>query len=222
MRKFFVLLAGFFAVLIAASCTPAPTATPVPPPPTKVPVSTKPPSPPVLKLEGSSGTKSLTLDEMKALPSVEGWAGIKSSTGKITVPERYKGVALAELGKLVGGIVPNTGVTLTAKDGYAMTISYDQIARGEFILYDPGTGDEVKIKETLAVIIAYEKEGKPLSADADGPLKLVVISAKNNQVVDGHWAVKWINQIAIKPLAQEWKLLLGGAISEEMDRGTFQ
>jgi DMSO/TMAO reductase YedYZ molybdopterin-dependent catalytic subunit len=173
-------------------------------------------------LEGSTGTKSLTLDEMKALPSVEGWAGIKSSTGKITVPERYKGVALAELGKLVGGIVPNTGVTLTAKDGYAMTISYDQIAQGEFILYDPGTGDEVKIKETLTVIIAYEKEGKPLSADADGPLKLVVISAKNNQVVDGHWAVKWINQIAIKPLAQEWKLLLGGAISEEMDRGTFQ
>jgi DMSO/TMAO reductase YedYZ molybdopterin-dependent catalytic subunit len=222
MRKFFVLLAGFFAVLIAASCTPAPTATPVPPPPTQVPVPTKTPFPPVLKLEGSTGTKSLTLDEMKALPSVEGWAGIKSSTGKITVPERYKGVALAELGKLVGGIVPNTGVTLTAKDGYAMTISYDQIAQGEFILYDPGTGDEVKIKETLTVIIAYEKEGKPLSADADGPLKLVVISAKNNQVVDGHWAVKWINQIAIKPLAQEWKLLLGGAISEEMDRGTFQ
>jgi DMSO/TMAO reductase YedYZ molybdopterin-dependent catalytic subunit len=222
MRKFFVLLAGFFAVMIAASCTPAPTATPVPPPPTQVPVPTKTPFPPVLKLEGSTGTKSLTLDEMKALPSVEGWAGIKSSTGKITVPERYKGVALAELGKLVGGIVPNTGVTLTAKDGYAMTISYDQIAQGEFILYDPGTGDEVKIKETLTVIIAYEKEGKPLSADADGPLKLVVISAKNNQVVDGHWAVKWINQIAIKPLAQEWKLLLGGAISEEMDRGTFQ
>lgn len=228
MNRLIFLLGIFCAVMIAASCMPAPTAPPVPPSPTQVPLATKTPEPtpvpavPVLKLEGSGGTKSLTLNDMKALPVAEGWAGIKSSTGKITVPERYKGVAVAELSKLVGGLAPNTGVTLTAKDGYAMTISYDQITQGDFILYDPGTGDEVKIKEALTVIIAYEKEGKPLPADSDGPLKLVVISTKNNQVVDGHWAVKWINQIAIKPLAQEWKLLMGGAISEEMDRGTFQ
>jgi DMSO/TMAO reductase YedYZ molybdopterin-dependent catalytic subunit len=162
------------------------------------------------------------MNDLKALPAAEGWAGIKSSTGKITVPERYKGVALAELCKAVGGITPNTGVTLTAKDGYAMTISYDQITLGDFITYDPGTGDELKTKDALTVLIAYEREGKPLPDDGDGPLKLVVISAKNNQVVDGHWAVKWVTQIAIKSLAQEWKLSLSGAIKEEMDRGTFQ
>jgi DMSO/TMAO reductase YedYZ molybdopterin-dependent catalytic subunit len=206
----------------AIACTTAPTVAPRPPAaePTKAPAAA--PAPVVLKLEGSGGAKSLTMNDLKALPAAEGWAGIKSSTGKITVPERYKGVALAELCKAVGGITPNTGVTLTAKDGYAMTISYDQITLGDFITYDPGTGDELKTKDALTVLIAYEREGKPLPDDGDGPLKLVVISAKNNQVVDGHWAVKWVTQIAIKSLAQEWKLSLSGAIKEEMDRGTFQ
>jgi DMSO/TMAO reductase YedYZ molybdopterin-dependent catalytic subunit len=103
-----------------------------------------------------------------------------------------------------------------------MTVSYDQITQGDFITYDPGTGDEVKIQDLLKVVIAYERGGKPLPEDSEGPLKLVVMTAKNNQVVDGHWAVKWINQISIKSLAQEWKLPLGGAITEDMDRGTFQ
>ncbi len=200
------------AVLLSA-CT---TATPAP-------VPTQPPaSPIVLKLEGPGGAKTLTMDDLKALPATEGWAGIKSSTGKITIPERFKGVAVDELCKLVGGLSPNTGVSVVAKDGYAMTISYDQIANGDFITYDPGTGDETKLQDPLKVIIAYEKEGKPLPEDSEGTLRLMVASVKNNQVVDGHWSVKWVNQIAVKSLAQEWKLPLEGAIKEDMDRGTFQ
>ncbi len=214
-----------------ATATPSPTPTQLPRPTATLPPTATPSSTPtvqptalptVLKLDGPAGVKSLTMNDIKALPSTEGWAGIKSSTGKITVPGRYKGVAIADLCKLVGGLSPNTGVNIAAKDGYAMTVSYDQVTKGDFIAYDPGTGDEVKITDPLTVVIAYEKEGKSLPADTEGPLKLVVVSAKNNQVVDGHWSVKWINQIAIKSLAQEWKLPLGGAITEEMDRGTFQ
>jgi DMSO/TMAO reductase YedYZ molybdopterin-dependent catalytic subunit len=212
------------AVLLSACATATPTPVPTQPPaaaPTSAP--TQPAAAPVvLKLEGPGGSKMLTMDDLKALPATEGWAGIKSSTGKITVPERFKGVAVDELCKLVGGLSPNTGVSVVAKDGYAMTISYDQIANGDFITYDPGTGDEIKPKDPLKVIIAYEKEGKPLPEDSAGTLRLVVVTAKNNQVVDGHWSVKWVNQIAVKSLAQEWKLPLGGAITEDMDRGTFQ
>ncbi len=209
------ILAVLLAACAAATSTPAPTQ----PPAAKTQL---PASPVVLKLEGPGGSKTLTMDDLKALPATEGWAGIKSSTGKITVPERFKGVAVDELCKLIGGLGPNTGVNLVAKDGYAMTISYDQIANGDFITYDPGTGDEIKIKDPLNVIIAYAKEGKPLPEDSEGTLRLVVVSAKNNQVVDGHWSVKWITQVELKSLAQEWKLPLAGAITEEMDRGTFQ
>ena len=223
MRRFRLLATVSILVLILSACTPA--ATPVPTAhPTETPAPTAQPTAAAvaLKLEGPGGEKSLTLNDLKALPAVEGWAGIKSSTGKITVPERFKGVALDELCKLVGGLDANTGVSVVAKDGYAMTISYDQIAKGDFIAYDPGTGDEIKAKDPLKVIIAYEKEGKPLPEDSEGTLRLVVVTPKNNQVVDGHWSVKWVNQIAVKSLAQEWKLVLVGAITEEMDRGTFQ
>jgi hypothetical protein len=213
------------AIVLAACATATPTPAPTQPPAaaTAAPAPTQPPAAPVvLKLEGTGGAKSLTMNDLKALPATEGWAGIKSSTGKITVPERFKGVAVDELCKLVGGLGPNTGVSIVAKDGYAMTISYDQIANGDFITYDPGTGDEIKAKDPLKVIIAYEKEGKSLPEDSEGTLRLVVVSAKNNQVVDGHWSVKWVTQVAVKSLAEEWKLPLAGAISEEMDRGTFQ
>jgi DMSO/TMAO reductase YedYZ molybdopterin-dependent catalytic subunit len=52
---------------------------------------------PVLEIIGLSETKSLTMDEIKALPVTEGYAGIKSSTGKITPPVMFKGVALKDL-----------------------------------------------------------------------------------------------------------------------------
>jgi hypothetical protein len=227
MKQFFSLvLIVFLAFFLSACVTPSPATVPTvvptsaPAPTTKAP--TVAPAPIVLKLDGLSSSKSLTLDDVKALPVSQGWAGIKSSTGKITVPEQYKGVSLQALAQVVGGMGPDSGINLTAKDGYAMTISYDQITKSDFITYDPGTGDEIKITEPLTVIIAYERSGKPLDEATEGPLKLVVITAKNNQVVDGHWAVKWVKQIAVKALAQEWTLPLGGAITETMDRGTFQ
>ena len=31
-------------------------------------------------------------------------------------------------------------------------------------------------------------------------LELVVVSATNDQVVDGHWSVKWVNKIEVEPV----------------------
>ena len=59
-------------------------------------------------------------------------------------------------------------------------------------------------------------ELKPLS------LRLVIISAKNNQVTDGHWSVKFINKLTVKSVAADWNLDLQGAITDSVDRGTFE
>ncbi len=207
------------STLLLAACQSAPpTAAPTSPPPSAAPTS----APVVLELSGPAGTKSLTMDDLKKLPAIEGWGGIKSSTGKITVPEPFKGVALDELCKLIGGLDSKSGISLVAKDGYAMTISYDQIANGKFITYDPGTGDEIDIADSLQAILAYERGGKPLPEDSDGALRLMVVTPKNNQVVDGHWSVKWVTRLEIKSLAADWTLTIKGAIDEEMDRGTFE
>jgi DMSO/TMAO reductase YedYZ molybdopterin-dependent catalytic subunit len=72
------------------------------------------------------------------------------------------------------------------------------------------------------VIIAYAREGQPLDKDSDGTLRLVIISPKNNQVTDGHWSVKWVNRIEIKPLGAEWDLQLTGVITDVVDRNSFQ
>ena len=50
----------------------------------------------VLRVEGPSGAKSLSLNDIKALPATEGWAGVKAHAGKVFGPDRYKGVAVAD------------------------------------------------------------------------------------------------------------------------------
>lgn len=222
-----ILLAVAGVGCTAGSPTPVPTQAPVPTPtamaaaPAQAP-TTAPAAPVVLKLEGPAGTRSLTLADLRALPAVEGWGGIKSSTGRITIPAPFKGVAVTELAKLAGGMTAETGANLLAKDGYAMTMSYDQVTGGDFIAYDPATGDELKRHDPLTAILAYEMSGKALDETSDGTLRLMVISTKNNQVVDGHWSVKWVTQLSFKSLGSEWNLSLSGKVSEEMDRGTFQ
>jgi DMSO/TMAO reductase YedYZ molybdopterin-dependent catalytic subunit len=238
MKKTLTLALLFSLAL--AGCIPA--TTPVPPtatlsptatntaiPPTTTQTSTPSPIPPtptpapiVLELVSPTGSKSLTMADLEALPASQGQAGMKSSTGKITVPASFKGISLTDLAALVGGLDPALGVDVVAKDGYIMTFSYDQINNGEFIAYDPATGAEKKVPEALTVILAYQREGEPIPAEGEGPLRLAIISEKNNQVTDGHWSVKWITKIELKPLGAEWTLKMSGVLEKEVDRNSFQ
>jgi DMSO/TMAO reductase YedYZ molybdopterin-dependent catalytic subunit len=127
--------------------------------------SVSPSGPVVLTLVGETGQKQFTIDQLQALPAYSGYAGIKSSTGVITLPAEYTGVRLSDLTALVGGISRANGVTLVAKDGYGMTFSYAQIMEHAFTAYDPATGAEQTPSKDLTVVIAYAREGKPLGVD---------------------------------------------------------
>jgi hypothetical protein len=229
MFKRFILLFVIGLMFLSACQGAAPTATPLPPtatavPPTATPVPPTPtPAPPVLEIVGVDGTvHSFTMDELKALPVTEGQAGIKSSTGKITLPVSFKGVALKDLVATLGGFDATMGLNLVANDGYAITFSYDQVTNGTFISYDPGTGDELKSPLPLTAVLAYEMDGKPLDTTKDGNLRLVIISDEPKQVTDGHWSVKWVTKLEVKSVGQSWELHLEGAINELMDRATFE
>ena len=177
---------------------------------------------PVLEIVGLTETESLTLDEVKALPVTEGYAGIKSSTGKITPPVPFKGVALKDLAEFIGGMDETAGFNVVAEDGYSITYSFDQLQNGAFIAYDPATGDELKNPVELTAILAYEVDGKPLDSKQDGTLRLAIVSAELNQVTDGHWSVKWVNKLEVKSLGAEWALQLDGAISKPTDRVSIE
>ena len=218
-----VILTVLLVGVLAACATPEPTSTPIPPANTPVPPTSTPvQEAPALEIIGVDGsTKTLTLDELRALPATEGQAGIKSSTGAISGPDAFKGVALKDL--VAGmGFDESMGVNVLAEDGYGITFSYDQAVNGAFISYDPGTGDEKKSPDPLTAILAYEFNGQPLDPTRDGILRLVIVSEKNNQVTDGHWAVKWVTTLELKSLSKEWTLHLEGALTEDMDRATFE
>ncbi len=202
--------------------TVAPTAVPPTAAPTAIPEPVAPASEPALEIVGLDGSKSLTLEELKALPITEGNAGFMSSTGKITPPVPHRGVSLKDLAEVVGAFDETMGINVVAKDGYGITFSYDQAVNGAFTTYDPATGDEIPTPEGLMAIVAFEREGQPLPEESDGVLRLVIISPKNDQVTDGHWSVKWTSRLEIKPLVADWEVTFTGAITETINRGDFE
>ena len=214
-----ILLVALLAIGCAPTATPAPTEAPTaaPPPPTAAPTA----GPTVLTVSGASGSQDLTLADLKALPVTEGYAGIKSSTGKITLPATYRGVAFADLAEVVGGLAPGNGLNLLAKDGYGMTFSEDQVLNGAFVAYDPATGDELKSPPALTPILAYELDGQPIP-DSEGPLRVAIVSEAGNQVTDGHWSIKWVTGAEVKALVQEWALELTGGLTDTVDRASFE
>lgn len=183
--------------------------------------SPSPKGEPILSLIGDEKTVELSLAEIKAMPAYEGWAGIKTSVGTLIAPVKFKGVPLTELAKLVGGITEANGVTVLAKDGYGMTLSYDQVVNEEFTTFDPATGDEEPASEPLTVILAYEREGKPIDPEEEGPLRLYVAQPEPAQLVDGHWTVKWVDRVEVKQATEDWAVVLKGAVDSQITRQSY-
>jgi hypothetical protein len=212
------LIVPTLLALWLAACAPAATEVPLLPTDT-----TAPPSPVVFELVGPDGSQSFTMEQLQALPATEGQGGFMSSTGMITIPALYRGVALKDLPPLLGiNFDESMGLTLTAKDGYSMTFSYDQVVNGDFTAYDPATGNELPEHDPLTAIIAYTRDGQPLDPAEDGALRLEVVSATNNQVVDGHWTVKWVAKAEVMSVGADWNLELDGALTDTVDRASFQ
>ena len=176
----------------------------------------------VLEVTGSAGTKSYTLEQIKALKVTQGYGGMKSSTGRITPPTTQKGISIEDLLAEVGGLPDDMAVSISAKDGYEMTMSATQLSSGDFLTYDMVTGAEKKVDGPLQVILSYESDGKALNPDSEGTLRMGIISAKQDEVTDGHWWVKWVTKVEVKPIEQDWSLSLTGARSEEIDKATFE
>ena len=101
-------------------------------------------------------------------------------------------------------------MTLVAKDGYGMTLSYEQIVDHTFTTYDPATGDEEPAADDLTVIVAYERDGEPLGQD-EGPLRLMVAppnpGAARRRSLDGEVA----RRVSVTKASAEWTVKLQGA-----------
>ncbi|MCD4673518.1 MAG: molybdopterin-dependent oxidoreductase [Anaerolineaceae bacterium] len=202
---------------LALSACGAPAAAPAPAVEEEAPAAE-----PILEIVGTDQTLSFSMAELQALPAAEGQAGMISSTGAITPPIVHKGISLKDLVELLGGMDKSMGLYVEAVDGYGITFSYDQVMSGDFITYDPVTGIEISVEGPLTAILAYERDGKAMDPVQDGQLRVVAVGPEADNLIDGHWAVKWVNYLELKSVAANWFLHLEGVLTEEMDRAAFE
>jgi len=174
-----------------------------------------------LILVNQDQTIELRMSQLRAFPVMEGYGGVLRSTGTISSRAQYRGASLLDVMEKINPDGEPVSVQVEAGDGYAITFNSYQLEDGEFLTYDPQTGVEIPSGQ-LTAVLAYEDEGEDLDVEKDGRLRLVLISPKDDQVTDGHWWVKNVTRVVIKPLLVEWTLTLQGTLTETMDRATFE
>lgn len=149
-------------------------------------------------LIGSSGEeKVLTFDEIKAMPSYKGYGGFFTTVGMKYGPYKCKGVPVNDLCDLVSGFNASNTLWVSAPNGYLMVFTYDQL-NGNFLTYESEDLKEMPYGD-WKVILMYKLDGAPIS-DYDGkPLRLVLVSPSNDQLMtEGHYWVKWVDKIEVR------------------------
>jgi hypothetical protein len=134
-----------------------------------------------IELAGPAGqTRTLSAAEVRALPSVEVDVSSHNVHGK------YRGVPLGDLLRLVGrpagdslrGTALAQDVIVEASDGYRVVFAPAEL--------DAGFTDK-------AVILAYDKDGKPLD-QAEGPFRVIAVGEKR----PARW-VRGVVRIRLRP-----------------------
>jgi DMSO/TMAO reductase YedYZ molybdopterin-dependent catalytic subunit len=137
-----------------------------------------------------------SLDQVRAFPATTGNGFAVSTVGIKFGPYICKGVLLTDLLAPVGGIMPRDQVWISAPDGYLWVFDYDQVQGHGFITFNES------LKEIpsppLRILLMYEQDGKPLSYNDGGPLRVAIIADEKGIVTEGSAWVKWVDTIEIK------------------------
>ncbi|MGI9952716.1 molybdopterin-dependent oxidoreductase [Moorellaceae bacterium AZ2] len=150
-----------------------------------------------LTLIGKEGAREISFEELTKMPACEGQGGFFTTVGMVNGPFSCKGVLVENLCSLVGGITPEDCLWVWAPDGYSMVFSYEQV-KGDFVAYDPQTMKEVPAQD-LKMILMYEQDGVFLTEDEGRPLRVAIVSP-SYFLTEGHYWVKWVNKIEVRPL----------------------
>lgn len=184
MSRALILALAVLAAVLLAGCSGAPVANSSPTPTATL----------VL-----TGTSNLTLSyaDVLALPSVNGTGGAVSTTGILVGPFQMKGVALATLAGLVGGIGPNQTMHVHARDGYMWVLDRDRVNGKGLVVFTPELKEMADPPPVVPVLI-YELKGMPLSMEREGPFRIAVLDPAGTPVItEGSAWVKWVDRIEI-------------------------
>lgn len=174
----------------------------------------------VLTVTKEDTKKEYTMTDLNALGATESKGGILTSIGNVIGPDDCKGFAILDVIEDFGGLAANEAVRVIAKDGYAMTFSYQQLTEGMFTTFDSSTKEE-KACDNVEVILMSELNGTALDEEKSGKLRLAVLS-DNDTITEGHWWVKWVENIEIIEGPALWELNVEGAINTVIDLASFE
>jgi DMSO/TMAO reductase YedYZ molybdopterin-dependent catalytic subunit len=137
-----------------------------------------------------------SLNEIRALPATTGHGFAVSTVGIKYGPYVCRGVLLTDLLAPAGGISAGEQAWISAPDGYLWVFDYDQVQGTGFITFNES------LKEIpsppLRILLMYEQDGKPLTYDDGGPLRVAIISEEEGVVTEGSAWVKWVDRIEIR------------------------
>jgi Dockerin type I domain/CARDB len=161
-----------------------------------------------LTLVAPNGTQKVIHEgDIGNLTSYRAEGGYKNKLGTITGPDNYTGVPLTTLCDLVGGINQNGLLLITASDGYTTTFTYAQV-NGDFVTYDPITGNPVTHNQSIVPILAYFKNDVNVSS-SDGPLRIAIVGPEGLITGSSYWSklvvkleVRW-DDVAVSGVAPE-------------------
>jgi hypothetical protein len=150
--------------------------------------------PMTLTVIGSSGTQVVLHEtEIGNLPSYRAYGGYKNVLGNIRGLGYYTGVRLTTLCNLVGGMRAGDTLRVIASDGYQQDFTYSQVVLGEFVTYDPTTGEQVPHAQPLVPIMAYYYNDANIP---DGPLRSAIVGPEGLATDSIYW-VKYAVKIEI-------------------------
>jgi hypothetical protein len=143
----------------------------------------------LLTLSFNGTTLSFTMSQIKALTSISGQGGYKTSGGSIRGPYDITGVAFGTLLSLLPSLPDN--YTLSAVAGDDWVTGYTKaMVNGELSGFTP-TGDPLDLIHST-MVLAYEIDGSPIPA-GDGPLRITFINEDGNLTAGSLWAKYVIN-----------------------------
>jgi hypothetical protein len=141
--------------------------------------------PMTLTVVGSSGTQVVLHEaEIGSMPSYRAYGGYKNVLGNIRGLGYYTGVRMTALCNLVGGMHSGDTLRVTASDGYQQDFTYSQVVLGEFVTYDPSTGEQVPHSQPLVPIMAYYYNDANIP---DGPLRSAIVGPEGLATDSIYW-----------------------------------
>jgi cell division septation protein DedD len=156
----------------------------------------------ILSVNGLNGVQqNYTLTQLQAMPSISLYGGFYQINQHIGNSGLWTGVTVMYLCNQVGGINPNTNITVTGQGNN--TFTYDMISSGThfndgYKTYSNTTGAETNQTQPITLILAYQVNGTNLPSSSLPAPRLVIVGSEG-LLMDGSGG-RSITQITITNL----------------------